>query len=143
MSGDLQRQPLHSRSIKQQLILRPVITQDTREFIDNLLNYSYKTDIQDTVYGRFSWRKWANFYEGASKVLSGVATVVAFAAGAYDDKALSFSAGTIGTASLVCMTLASYAAKESKERTEQLNTTLDHIGVPSVPDLSHLPDTQA
>lgn len=121
---------------KRPCIPQPSITADTKKSIEELINYSYKRDVRDTIYGRFSWRKWSDFYEASSKVFSGVATIAAFAAGAYNDPHLSFAAGTIGTVSLVFMTLAAYATKESKERTEQLNATLVHLGVARVPDIS-------
>lgn len=117
-------------------IPKPIVSDDTRKTIESLVDYSYKRDVRDTIYGRFSWRKCSEFYEAASKILSGVSTIIAFAAGAYDDKALSFAAGTVGTVSIVMMTLAAYATKEAKERTDQLNATLEHLGVARVPDIA-------
>ena len=107
---------------------RPNIDAPTREFIENLVSYSYKRDVSDTVYGRFSWRKWSNAGEAASKILAGASTMLACAAGVYSSDSLSFVAGSLGTISLVCMTLSAYAAKESRERTDQLNAVLEHVG---------------
>lgn len=115
---------------------RPSLDAPTREYIENLVSYSYKRDVADTVYGRFSWRKWSNAGEAAAKVLAGAATVMAFAAGVYSVDSLSFVAGSLGTAGLVCMTLSAYAARESRERTDQLNAVLEHVGVAGVPDLA-------
>ena len=115
---------------------RPNVDAPTREFIEGLVGYSYKRDVSDTVYGRFTWRKWSNAGEAASRLLAGAATVLAFAAGVYSSDSLSFTAGSLGTVSLVCQTLSAYAARESKERTDQLNTVLEHVGVASVPRLT-------
>lgn len=120
---------------------KPNIDGPTRQFIEELVCYSYKRDVSDTVYGRFSWRKWSDGAEAASKALAAVSTVLAFAAGVFSSDGLSFAAGTMGTLSLVSMTLAAYAARESRERTEQLNAVLDAVGVAAVPDLS--PSSQA
>lgn len=114
---------------------RPGIDAPTREYIEGLINYSYKRDVADTVYGRFAWRKLSNAGESASRVLAGGSTVVAFAAGVYGIDSLSFVAGALGTLGLVCMTLSGYAARESRERTDQLNAVLEHVGVAAVPDL--------
>lgn len=117
---------------------RPVLALDdpTKHYIENLVKYSYKRDVSDTVHGRLSWRRWSNAAEAASKLLAGASTVLAFAAGVYSSDGLSFAAGSLGTVSLVCMTLAAYAARESRERTDQLNAVLEHVGVAPVPDLS-------
>lgn len=114
----------------------PALDAPTREFIESLVSYSYTRDVSDTVHGRIAWRRWSNVAEAASKVLTGASTVLAFAAGVYSSDGLSFAAGSLGTIGLVCMTLSSYAARESRERTDQLNAVLGHVGVGAVPDLS-------
>jgi hypothetical protein len=116
---------------------------DTRRAVAEIVGPAYVRDVRDLSDGRYAWRKAHNACEAASKVLSGCSTVVAFAAGAYESKSLSFVAGCLGTGALVVMLFASYAARESTERTRHLNDTLRAAaaggGGGGVPELALVP----
>lgn len=93
-------------------------------------------DVHSTLRGRRWWRKAGNAFEATSKAMHGASTVLAFAAGVFSSKETSFAAGTVGTLGLVLLAFASYAAKESRERTAQLNSVLHSLGLDPVPDIA-------
>jgi hypothetical protein len=99
---------------------------------------NYYNDVKGTISSRKKWMKSSNITELLSKILTGLATIVAFSAGAYTDYTfLSFIAGCIGTVSLVCQQFSTYAKGEAKERTQQANAILKmlNIDASTVPDL--------
>jgi hypothetical protein len=99
---------------------------------------NYYNDVRTTISSRKKWMKSSNITELLSKILTGLATIVAFSAGAYTDYTfLSFIAGCIGTISLVCQQFSTYAKGEAKERTQQANAILKMLGIDAstVPDL--------
>lgn len=113
--------------------IKDSVSSETIERINDMVEPAYVRDVKDALSGRFAWKRISEVCETSSKVLSGVSSIFAFAAGAYKYASLSFTAGCIGTVALVFMLFASYAAKESKERTQQLNMTLNHVGIRGMP----------
>ena len=77
------------------------------QLVAEIVGPAYVRDVQDLADGRYRWRKAHNACETAAKVLSGGSTMLAFAAGAYSSKALSFAAGCVGTSALVVMLFSS------------------------------------
>jgi hypothetical protein len=118
-------------------------TRTNREIIADrlhgLVNPQYERDAAELVSGRRSWRRWSNGLEASSKVLSGVSTILAFAASAIPGQSLTdwvaFSAGCCGTVSLVLAGFSVFSSKASSERTRELNVILGMMGVTPVPDL--------
>jgi hypothetical protein len=115
--------------MEQEQCIRTQITEEVLGEVKVIIGPALVRDVRSATSGRYFWRRASDAFETASKVLSGAASILAFAAGAYDMELLSFCSGCVGTSALVLMTLASFAAKESRERTQQLNTTLAHIGL--------------
>jgi hypothetical protein len=103
--------------------------QHTKDAILDIVQPAYIEDVREAVEGRRAWKKLSDFCEGSSKILAGVANILAFSSGVYDFRELSFASGCVGTASIVLSVFASYASGESRERTIRLNTTLDHVGL--------------
>jgi hypothetical protein len=106
------------------------------QIIKDVVVPNFMNEIKCTVTSRGKWRNAGNKAELFSKVLTGAATIVAFAAGAYTEYTyLSFIAGCIGTGAMVCQQFSTYAKGESKERTEQANKILKVLNIDSIPDL--------
>lgn len=93
-------------------------------------------EASQTMRGRWRWKRAADVGEASAKLISGVAAILAFAAGVYDQPSLSFAAGCTGTVGMVVSGLGAYALRESQERTRQLNAILDTVGISiDVPDV--------
>jgi len=103
-----------------------------------VIDPEYERDIRELVHERHAWRKTRNRIDVASKLCGGMASVVAYAASSVKSTVLtdwlSFSAGTIGTMSLVLMLFASYSGRISKDRTRELNSILRVVGVTPMPN---------
>jgi len=100
----------------------------------------YTSETEDMLRGKKWWRKTGEFLEAGSKIMSGVASILAFAASSNISTpvsdSLAFSSGCIGTFSLVILTFSAYASKESRQRTVDLNKLLEKFEITPVPLLS-------
>lgn len=119
------------------------ISQVTIDEIAHRVEPAYIREVEKALSGRMSWNNVSEVCEALSKILSGCSSILAFAAGSFDNMALSFSAGCVGTVALVLLLYASFASKESLERTQRLNTTLNHVGIRSMPVISNEVGTDA
>jgi hypothetical protein len=104
----------------------------------------YERDVKDLLSARHFWKKSRDNIEVISKILSGVASVVAFGASSVDNAAakewMAFGAGCIGTLSLTMMLFSSYSGRVSRQRTRELNNVLKLAGVSSVPQIASATD---
>ena len=111
----------------------------TRAMRELVMSY-YTSETEDMLRGKKWWRKSGEFLEASSKIMSGVASILAFAASSNISTpvsdALAFSSGCIGTFSLVILTFSAYATKESRQRTMDLNALLGKFDITPVPLLS-------
>lgn len=114
----------------------PGSNQSLVEKVKVLVEDAYMQDIRDTLGGRYHWRKVGNVTEACAHACAGLGTMLAFAAGIYDITALSFSAGCASTMALVLGLWVSYANKESRERSRELNAVLKVLHLNPVPDLA-------
>lgn len=106
------------------------------KIINDILVPNYYDEIKNTVQATKKWKKSSNMAELFSKILTGIATIVAFSAGAFTDYTfLSFVAGCIGTCSLVCQQFSTYSRGEARERITQANKILQILGIDSIPDV--------
>lgn len=114
--------------------------EDATQAMRELVMKYYKTETEDMLRGKQWWRKSGEFLEASSKIMSGVASILAFAASSNISlpvsDALAFSSGCIGTFSLVILTFSAYASKESRQRTTDLNKLLEKFNITPVPLLS-------
>ena len=106
-----------------------------REKIQIKINKTYNNDIEENIYERSRCRKMGHIFEGLSQILALGGTILAFAAGFYDNKTLSFIAGSLGSLSLATTKTAGFALKESNERTAALNTLLKKINIKGIPGI--------
>jgi len=107
-----------------------------------LIEPTYYQDTQASLKGRWFWKKTGDFMEAFGQIFSGIASILAFAAGFFGLNVLSFVAGCCGTISLVLLHFSSYAMKESRNNTAIVNKILALIGLTAIPDIVvDTPDT--
>lgn len=104
--------------------------------VRKLVEPAYLRDVEDTLSGRWQWRKIGDWSEASSRILEGLASMLAFAAGTYDMFELSFAAGCTATMALVLGLWTNYARRESRERARELNSLLKTLHLPEIPDLA-------
>ena len=101
--------------------------------------------MKELLAARHAWKRARDRIEVVSKVMGGLASVVAFGASAVKNPIasdwMSFGSGCIGTLSLTLMLFSNYSGRVSKLRTRELNTVLKYIGVTPVPQISSGLDT--
>lgn len=103
------------------------------KIIQNLIEPSYYSDVVETLHGRKCWRLSGHTFESMSKIILAVSGVLSFAAGVYDDKILSFVAGTLSTVSLATFQFSLYAFKQHKKNTLELNMLLNKLDIDTIP----------
>lgn len=103
--------------------------------LHNLIEPSYFSDVKETLQGRKCWRISGHVFESMSKILLAASGVLSFAAGVYDDKILSFTAGTLSTISLATFQFSLYSFKQHKKNTLELNQLLSTLQIQEVPVL--------
>lgn len=111
-------------------------SQTTVERLKKVIGPQYERDVKDLLAARHLWKKTRDHIEVASKVLGGLASVVAFGASSIKNPDASdwmaFGSGCIGTLSLTLMLFSSYSGKVSRQRTRELNNILKAVGVTPV-----------
>lgn len=107
----------------------------TAKIQTDLINPSYYDDVEYNIYGKSQCKLLGDVFEAIAQISIGVCTILTFAAGVYNINTLSFVAGAIGVVSLVFFRLSSYAMRESKERTEQINRILEKLKMDTIPDI--------
>lgn len=103
------------------------------QILKDLIEPSYYSDIKEILSGRKCWRRSGHLFESLSKILLAVSSVCSFASGVYDDKILSFIAGTISTVSLATFQFSLYSIKMHKKNSFELNQLLEKINIEPVP----------
>jgi len=103
------------------------------EILKALVEPSYYTDVNETLKGRKCWRVSGHVFESMSKILLAISGVLSFAAGVYDDKILSFVAGTLSTVSLATFQFSLYSFKMHKKNSYELNQLLEKLDIDTVP----------
>lgn len=98
-----------------------------------LVEPSYYGDVNETIKGRKCWRVSGHVFESVSKIFLAVASILSFSAGVYDDKLLSFIAGSFSTVSLATFQFSLYSFKQYKKNSLELNQLLEKLNIDSVP----------
>ena len=112
-----------------------VMNDDMKHMIMERIRQSYEKDINENLESRSRCRKLGNSLQTLSQFISVGATIMAFSAGFYDDKILSFVSGCLGSLSLAFLKTSDYALNESRERTESLNIILKKLNIDTIPDV--------
>lgn len=115
-------------------------TKEHAEFVTKikkeLVEKNYYDDVKSNLASKSRWKTIGDLSEAFSHILTGISAVLAFAAGFFDHKILSFVAGCLATGSLVLLQFSSYSMKESKERTDQVNKILDKLGIEEIANIT-------
>lgn len=93
-------------------------------------------DVKYNIKSKSQWKVIADAFEALAYICMAVSAIIAFAAGYFDMKVLSFISGGVGVLAFVVGRFSIYAMKESKERTDQVNTLLTKIGIDKIPDIT-------
>ena len=101
-----------------------------------LIEPSYFTDVKEMLEDRKSWRNIGDHFSTISKIFVGLSGVFSFASGNFQNQNFSFIAGTISVLSLVCLQFSSYALKESKRKTDDLNKILTKLNISNIPEFN-------
>lgn len=110
----------------------PITTKIKRDLLDSM----YYRDVKYNLKSRFRWKFIGDLTEALSHVFTGVATILAFASGFFGIDLLAFLSGCFGAISLVILQFSSYAVKESRERTIQVNRILRKLGMEEIADIT-------
>jgi len=103
----------------------------------------YAMEVRDLATWRRRWRKISNWVEGLAHVMLGAASILAFSAGFFDDKFLSYASACSSTICLAMLRFSAYASNESVERNAALTRLLGSVGLSPMPDLNVPPATSA
>jgi len=120
---------------------------DFRQTCVDIIIPALETDIRDMVRGRVAWRRTATMFEVIGRVTGALGTIVAFA-GSSDitgdtvSRALAFSAGCLGTTSIVSTLFATFSRQQSIERSSAVNHILQAVHVKAIPDVAKALDIQ-
>lgn len=107
-----------------------------KTIITELIEPSYYSDVKEMLEGRKCWRITSDVFTTLSKISVGFASVFSFASGTYQNQTFSFVAGSVSVISLILLQFSSYAAKESKEKTDGLNLILKKLSINDVPEIA-------
>ena len=116
-------------------LVKVVISTDLHKKIQEKINVTYEKDVDDNISARYTCRKTGHILEVVSQILSLGSTILAFSAGFYDNKMLSFIAGCLGSLSLATLKTSAFALNESKERTASLNKLLTQLNLGTIPEI--------
>lgn len=107
-----------------------------KTIMSELIEPSYFTDVKEMLEDRKSWRNTGDHFSTLSKIFVGLSGVFSFASGNFQNQNFSFIAGTISVLSLVCLQFSSYALKESKRKTDDLNKILTKLNISNIPEFN-------
>ena len=99
-----------------------------------LVEKTYYDDVKYNIRSKSRWGKMADITSTLSQIMIGAASITAFSSGFFDNPWPPFLAGCFSTMSLVLIQFSSYATKESKDRTQQVNRILDRLGIEEIVD---------
>ena len=118
-----------------------VTDDDFRDTCIDIIVPSLETDVRDMVKGRVLWRRISTVFEVLGRLSGATGTIIAFA-GSSDitgetlSRAFAFSAGCLGTTSIVSTLFATFARHQSIERSTAINKILQSIDVTAIPDIA-------
>lgn len=104
--------------------------------VRDLIEPSYRLDIEDMINGRRCWKTTGHIFETMSKILVAIGCIFSFSSGFYNNPTLSFISGSLSTISLAVLQISSFAYKENKKQTYELNILLEKLNIDTIPDLN-------
>lgn len=104
--------------------------------ITKYIQPTYLEDLQDTLKGRFMWRKISDRITGIAKILIIISGIFAFAGAKFTDYWwLSFISGILNALTLSFFQYGMYASNQSKTCTDDTNVLLKSLGIEEIPDI--------
>lgn len=94
----------------------------------------FEDEVRDVALWRHRWRKISNWVEGIAHVMLGAASILAFSAGFFDNKYLTYASACSSTVCLALLRFSAYANNESVERNTVLTRLLKTVGIAPMPD---------
>ena len=104
------------------------------DIIVNIIEPSYKEEIRTNLLLKKKYARSGLVLELLSKVFIGVSSITSFSAGIYQYQLLAFLAGAGSVVSLVFLQFSSYAFKEGKVISDELNKILEKLHIEAMPD---------
>ena len=101
---------------------------------NELIDKNYYDEVNENIIWRNRWKRISDISETSAHILTGIAAILSFAAGFFNSEYYSFTAGGVGTTSLVLTKFSNYAMSESKERTSNVNKILNKLGLDGLTD---------
>ena len=102
--------------------------------VKNLIEPSYKTEIEGMIKGKRCWKITGHIFETISKIFVALGCIFSFASGYYSNTELSFVAGCVSTVSLAMIQISTFAYKENKRQVYELNILLQKLNIDTIPD---------
>jgi hypothetical protein len=104
---------------------------------------AYLYDIKSMIKGKRCWKMVGQIFETFSKIFIAISGILSFSSGYYNDKTLSFLAGSVSTISLAMLQFSAFSFKENKKLSDELNIILKKLGIDTIPVLDRNFDVQS
>ncbi len=115
----------------------PIVSDDEVDKIRNeLVEQSIYRDVKYNINGKSRLKFIADLTETLAHIIIVIGSILAFASGSFNIFYLSFVAGSCNVISVSLLRFSSYAMRESRERTVQVNMILRKIGIGTIPDIA-------
>jgi len=103
-----------------------------QDILTNLIEPNIKSDISTNIKLKKNFKKIGLTFETLSKLFVGISSVLSFSTGIYKSGILSFLAGTSSVVSLVLLQYSSYAYRESKKNSVEINSLLSKLNIETI-----------
>lgn len=103
------------------------------KIVAELIEPLYVNDVKGAITSIKCWKTTSRVFETISKILVAGSGIVSFASGYFGYPVLGFISGSISTVSVAMLQFATYASRENKKTTEELNILLDKLDIERVP----------
>jgi hypothetical protein len=104
---------------------------------------AYLYDISSMIKGKRCWKTVGQIFETFSKIFIAISGILSFSSGYFEDKTLSFLAGSVTTISLAMLQFSAFSFKENKKLSDELNIILKKLGLDTIPVLDRNIDVQS
>jgi len=102
--------------------------------VRGMIEPNYKNEVKENLSIRKHFKRMGLYFDVTSKIFIGIASVVSFSSGIYKYPILPFLAGTASTMSLVFIQFSSFAYREAKKSSSELNIILKKLNIQEIPD---------
>ncbi len=126
---ELQTSPENSEDTVRKLTKFDTVAEKIR---NDLIAPSFYKDVKCGLCSRTFWKVMGHTTDTVAKILVGAATVLTFSSGFYNLSSLAFASGATGTVSMVLSGFAVYALRQANARTEEINLTLQNVGLSNI-----------